>query len=68
MTPARAFFSIFGIHVTEHGRSVTEIWGRGEMKNADIGGGGGETKNLDLLGDDTSNMAMYTQKAKKIAI
>ena len=32
------------------------------MKNVDLGGGD-ETKNLDLLGDETSNMVMYTQKA-----
>ena len=26
--------------VPPHGRSVTEIWGRDEMKNADLWGGG----------------------------
>ena len=47
---------------TKHGRSVTEIWERDEMKNATFGGGD-ETKNLDRLGDETSNRVMYTQKA-----
>ena len=45
-----------------HGRSVTEIWGRDEMKNVDLWGGD-ETTNLGLLGDETSNRVMYTQKA-----
>ena len=36
----------------QHGRihSVTEMWGRDEIKNVDLGcREGGETKNLDLL-------------------
>ena len=32
------------------------------MMNADLWGGD-ETKNLDLLGDETSNRVMHTQKA-----
>ena len=48
--------------VRVHGRSVTEIWGRDEMKNADLWGGD-ETQNWELLGDETSNRVMYAQKA-----
>ena len=52
---------------TIHGRSVTEMWGRGEMKNVDIWGED-ETKNLDLLGDDNSNMVIHAQKDQIIVI
>ena len=38
----------------QHGRSVTEIWGKDEIKNVECAppGGGDETKNLDLFGDE----------------
>ena len=35
----------------QHGRSVTEIWERDEIKN------------MDLLGDENSNIVMHAQKA-----
>ena len=35
----------------QHGRSVTEIWGRDEIKNVNIRGVD-ETNNLDLSGDE----------------
>ena len=38
-----------------HGRSVTEIWGRDETKNRDLGGGG-RNQRCGLLGDENSNM------------
>ena len=41
---------------------MTEIWGRDEIKNMDLGGD--ETENVDLLGDENSNMVMYKQKAE----
>ena len=44
-----------------HGRSVTEIWGRDETKNMDLGGD--ETKNVDLLGDKYSNTGHVCTKS-----
>ena len=52
---------IIVIAATVHGRSVTEIWGRDKIQNMDLWEGD-ETKNLDLLGDENSNMVIHTQK------
>ena len=41
--------------IVAHGRSVTGIWGRDETKNMDLEGGG-ETKNVELLGDENPKM------------
>ena len=49
----------FGYGGNVHGRSVTEIWGRDEIKNMDLREGGGETKILNLSGDKNSNMVKH---------
>ena len=63
-TAIGGFSCLQRVTLSVHGRSVTEIWGRDEMKHMDLWGGD-ETKNLDLLGDENSNLALHTQKSKR---
>ena len=49
----------------QHGRSVTEIWGKDEIKNVECAprGGGGRNKEFRPFWGRNLNMVMHTQKA-----
>ena len=57
--------TIAGYVLARHGRSVTEIWGRDEMKNVDLWGGGRNKEFGPFGGRNFKIWSMYTQKPRK---